>query len=108
MKKIMKKVLKLISVIGVFMFSMPKKVLSVVSQNFTYGDDVREVLYAPIRSPLHSFFKITRNFIVPFAFLIGIFIYFKKSKSSTKRKIITLIISLILVCLVCYGLSYFI
>ena len=53
-----------------------------------------------------TFLKVTRNFVIPIVFFIGVIIYFKKSKSNTKRKIIILIIALILLLLICLGINY--
>ena len=53
-------------------------------------------------------FNILNKIIIPLTFIIGSIIYLKKSKSSKKRKIITLIIALIIVIAICFGLNYII
>lgn len=110
MKKLINMIKKMFSAIGVFLFSTSTKVLAAIEP--AYGvRNLEPDLYGPPRtasSSIPAFWKITRNFVIPIAFLIGVIIYFKKSKSSTKRKIITIIIALALLILVCLGINYLI
>ena len=112
MKKVINIVKKMFISIGVFLFSVSTKVLAVIDP--LYGPpDIGDqgALYGPPRtasSSIPAFWRITRNFVIPIAFLIGVIVYFKKSKSSTKRKIITSIIALILLILICLGINYLI
>lgn len=102
MKKLKNMIKKMFSTIGVFLFSASTKVLAGV-------EALEPALYGPPRtanSSIPAFWKITRNFVIPIAFLIGVIIYFKKSKSSTKRKVITIIIALALLIAICFGINY--
>ena len=53
-------------------------------------------------------FKYVKFFIIPLVFIIGSIIYLNKSKSSKKRKIITILIALLLTIGICFGIDYFI
>lgn len=110
MKKVINIVKKMFISIGVFLFSVSTKVLAAIEP--AYGvRNLEPDLYGPPRttnSSIPAFWKIARSFVIPIAFLIGVIVYFKKSKSSTKRKIITSIIALILLFLICFGINYLI
>ena len=45
---------------------------------------------------------------LPIIFIIGTVVYLKKSSSNTLRKIITIVISLVVVILICLGTNYII
>lgn len=69
-------------------------------------------LYGPPPEPQSDFistiWRIAKIFIIPLALIIGFIVYFKKSKSTTKRKIITMIIVLLIVIAICFGVNYLI
>lgn len=70
-----------------------------------YGIPVPE----PVKNNfINSVWNICRMFIIPIVLLIGIIIYFKKSKSSKKRKIITVLITIGIVAILYFVINYII
>lgn len=51
------------------------------------------------------FWKLLRGFFIPVIFVIGMIIYFRKSKKSVKRKIVTAIIVVLLLVAICFGIN---
>lgn len=104
--KILNKIKKMCLTIGVFLFSISTRVLATMEPAYVVRNIESDILYGPPRTTtIPGIWKITRNFIVPIAFIIGVIIYFKKSKSSTKRKVITIIITLALLIIICFGIN---
>lgn len=94
--KVVEKIKKGLMGIGAFLLTIPTKV-------FAVGLDIDRtpILYGmPEPNPepesliLKNILNICRIAVIPLALIIGIAIYLKKSKSSKKRKIITVIISI--------------
>jgi hypothetical protein len=87
--KVVEKIKKGLIGIGLFLYTISTKVFAVIvtqeylSAETEYG--VRRVSKAEI------IWIIARNFIIPIVLLIGIIMYFKKSKSSIKKKILVTI-----------------
>ena len=114
MKRIIKKIRNIFLSFGVFLLLGTRKVFGISNifnqaENFL-ADNRRDniideqALYG-VRSPREIVRQIN-FFVIPLAFIIGIIIYIKKSKSSIKRKIITSIISAILAVAICFGIDY--
>lgn len=85
--KIIERIRKDLVGIGTILLTIPTKVFAigigtVPSVQPVYGVQEPE----PVRS-----WNICRMFIIPIALLIGIIIYFKKSKSTRKKKIVVTI-----------------
>jgi len=110
MEKLIKRLKKIFIMIGVFCFSIYTKVFAIdVAIQPMYGIPLEPDLYGvPRPNEIPMLWKIARALIIPIAFIIGVIIYFKKSSSSTLRKIITVVIALSIVVLACLGINYFI
>lgn len=109
MKNFILKVKKAIVTTGIAIISIPNKIFA--TMNDYSGQDLygpppitREFLYGPPspKSAPKSIWTIFRWSIIPIALLIGIIAYFKKSKSSLKKKIIVTIgvVATALLCLI--------
>ena len=96
MKKIQTK--KIVSAIISGIIAMKNKVFAISPSNFIGERNNRTIsLYGvepPVSIKAWNFFKM---FVIPIALIVGIVIYLTKSKSSTKRKIITLAIILLII-----------
>lgn len=80
-----------------------KKLVNGIPQQEMYG-----VPQPSILNDIPIFWRIVRSLVIPIAFIVGVFIYLKKSSSSTSRKIITTLIALAIIVLACLGIDYFI
>lgn len=107
MKKIMNKVKKIFFVIGTFFITIYSKSIAAISPDPIYGVQPAEPLVID-KIVMRVILEVARNIIIPVVFIIGTVVYFKKSASSTLRKIITIIISLAVVILICLGINYMI
>lgn len=109
MKKIINRLKKIFIMIGTFCLSIYTKVFAIDAIQPMYGISLEPDLYGvPRPNEIPMLWKIARGLIIPIAFIIGVIIYFKKSSSSTLRKIITVLIALSIVVLACLGINYFI
>lgn len=109
MKKIINGLKKTFIIIGTFCFSIYTKVFAIDRIQPAYGIPLEPDLYGvPRPNEIPMLWKIARGLVIPIAFIIGVIIYFKKSSSSTLRKIITVLIALSIVVLACLGIKYFI
>lgn len=114
MKKIALKLKEIIVSITLLIVSLPSKIFA---SNMYSGQDLYgppTPLYGPPRLEPKSVFimRIASLVLMPVAFLTGLIIYLKKSKSSKKKKVLTslgiIVIALILmfICIrICNGLS---
>lgn len=89
-----KKIKKVLMIIGMFLITMPIKAVSALNLN-NLGE--REVdLYGIVdpgpRLLQGIILNMIKNLILPIVLIIGSVVYIKKSKSSKKRKIITIVI----------------
>lgn len=103
--KIIEKVKKIFSSIGIVCITLTSRVFAIDM------DSMIQPMYGitepdPVPTISNSIWNICRFFVIPVALLIGIIIYFKKSKSSDKRKIITILITLAIVALLYLGINY--
>ena len=109
--KIIKKIKKVIVSATMAIMLLHKKIFvtAIDPSSFTalYGPPNEQILYG-VRSPISSIWNIAKIFIIPLALIIGFIIYFKKSKHSTKRKMITMIIVLLIVVAICWEINYLI
>ena len=85
--KVVERIKKGLMGIGAFLLTIPTKVFAVDDMDIIYS-----VYGIPDPEPvknnfINSVWNVCRIFIIPIALLIGIIIYFKKSKSSKKKKI---------------------
>ena len=109
MKKIIKRLKKTFIMMWTFSFSIYTKVFDIDRIQPAYGIPLEPELYGvPRPNEIPMLWNIARGLIIPIAFIIGVIIYFKKSSSSTLRKIITVLIALSIVVLACLGINYFI
>ena len=103
---------RLINVIKKIVISFSVWCVSLYTKAFALGTIVdTQILYGvpPRKQKIlmwQNICKILSVIVIPIAFIIGGIVYFKKSKSSTKRKVITLLVALIIVCLVCFIANY--
>jgi len=91
MKKIISKIYKVMVSIAIAIISFPSKIFAALDPSAIqdlYGPPP-VALYGVARpSTVTIIWRIARTFVIPIALLIGIIVYFKKSKSSTKKKIL--------------------
>lgn len=106
--KIVERIKKGLIGMGAFLLTIPTKV-------FAVGIDIDRtpILYGmPEPNPepesliLKNILNICRIAVIPLAFIIGIVIYLKKSKSSKKRKITTVAISICVAIVLYFIISY--
>ena len=93
--------------IGTFLLTIPTKVFAIDHMDITpmYGIPDPE----PVKNNfINSVWNVCRMFIIPIALLIGIILYLKKSKSSKKRKIITVLITIGIVAILYFVINYII
>lgn len=108
MKKIINRLKKIFIMIGAFCFSIYTKVFAIDRIQPAYGIPLEPDYGVPRPYEIPMLWKIARGLIIPIAFVIGVIIYFKKSSSSTLRKVITVLIALSIVVLACLGINYII
>lgn len=107
--KIVERIKKGLIGLGAFLLLLPSKVFAISDSMMRispmYGIQEPE----PVRNNLiNSIWNICRMFIIPIALLIGIIIYLKKGKSSKKRKIITVLITIGIVAILYLVINYII
>lgn len=97
--KILNKIKKIIIGIGLFLYTLPSKMLA-----YSYGmiDKLQPDYGVPHESPIYesTMWKVFQFILLPIILLIGLVIYIKKSKSSKKRKIAVVIIAVIALILI--------
>ncbi len=113
--KLLSKVKKGLIGIGLFLLTFPKKIFATSVQNIIEGG--KQYLYGPPTealygvydpSPTSIIWTIAKIFVIPVALVIGLIIYFKKSKSPTKKKVLIAILSIaIIVAVYIVGNIYF-
>lgn len=91
--KIVSKLKKVIVGIGVGIITFENKVFALSPNMIIEPEMIKaETAYGiPRPSPIRMILKVTKTFIIPLAVIIGLIIYFKKSKSSKKKKILVTI-----------------
>ena len=105
--KLVERIKKGLIGLGTFLLTIPTKVLAVDYMAIApmYGISDPE----PVKNNfINSVWNVCRIFIIPIALLIGIIIYLKKSKSSKKRKIITVLITIGIVAILYFVINYII
>ena len=117
MKKVVKFLKRVLVFIGTLIFSMHNKVRA-MSNNFfenakefgpgVYDYPVTDLYGVPTTQTIPAFWILLKGLILPIIFIIGTVVYLKKSSSNTLRKIITIVISLVVVILICLGTNYII
>lgn len=94
----MKILLKLKSVMvgaGIGILTFANKVFATSLMNMNELDVV--VLYGVAKpNPVKVIFKIAKVFVIPVALIVGLLIYFKKSKSSKKKKMLVTLGSIVI------------
>ena len=83
--KIVERIKKGLTGIGTFLLTIPAKVFAI-----GISDELQPVpMYGvPSSRVVDIIWTIAKFFIIPIALLIGLIIYFKKSTSSTKKKVL--------------------
>lgn len=121
----MKKIKKVLISISLFFIGITTKVLAEADSEIStmYGVPKDQVLYGPPRndyidpdripgvdpenaSVVLNTWNIVAKFFIPFILLIGLIVYFKKSKSSLKKKIIVSIVLILVTLIACLGITY--
>ena len=112
MKKIISKIKKMTLSIGLAVISIPNKIFAVMSdfrdEQDLYGPPPTRIttplLYGPPEpeNTTRNIWEILKWTVIPLAFLIGIIVYFKKSKSSLKKKIIVTICVITIIVILYY------
>ena len=110
MRKIIKLLKKICLGIAGFFSIIYTKVLAVEMQmvEILYGPPVQDLYGVPRTNTTPLFWRFARSLFIPLAFIIGIIIYLKNSSAPKYKKFITVLISLIIVILVCFGINYII
>ena len=91
MKKFISKTKRVIGSIVLAIISFPNKILAVINP-IDIESEPGPKFGIPIQiTVMATVWKIARNFIIPIALLIGLIVYFKKSKSSKKKKVLVTI-----------------
>ena len=105
MKKNVSKIHKIIISIMVAIVTIPSKILAA-------SLPIAQALYAPappVESPKVSMISrawiILKIFLIPMALLIGLIVYWKKSKSSKKKKILISIVSIIITAILLFAIE---
>lgn len=102
MKKFVSKIKKVVVAIVLAIISFPNK----ISTGINYVPQANETSYGVYRpSTVTIIWKIARTFIIPIALLIGLIIYFKRSKSSKKKKILVTIVLITIVAILYFVLN---
>ena len=104
MKNVLKKFKKVIIGIIVGVITLPNKIFATDAEDvFQYAS-----LYGVPKASdkLIYIYNIIRVIIMPVAILIGLIIYFKKSKSTKKKKIIITICAIAIAVIVFYVLGF--
>ena len=86
--KILSKLKSVIVGVGIGILTFANKVFA-ISPDMIIDPGMIETAYGiPRPSPIRKIIKIAKAFIIPIAVIIGLLIYFKKSKSSKKKKLL--------------------
>lgn len=85
--KILSKLKSVIVGAGIGILTFANKVFAISPMNMIELDTV--TLYGVAKpNPVKVIFKIARVFVIPVALIVGLLIYFKKSKSSKNKKLL--------------------
>lgn len=85
--KILSKLKSVIVGAGIGILTFANKVFAISPMNMIELDTV--TLYGVAKpNPVKVIFKISKVFVIPIALIVGLLIYFKKSKSSKKKKLL--------------------
>ena len=106
--KILEKIKKLAVGLGTFLLTLPTKVMAVQDSIFVNVPKLQgnpAVYGVPRTRPILMIWRVARTFVIPIALLIGLIVYFKKSKSSKKKKIFVSIGVIILTVLVVFTIN---
>ena len=99
--KILEKIKKKIIGIGTFLITIPVKVFAVELMDIQpeYGVQQPVPKLEPASTIGNNIWNVCKTLVIPLILLIGIIIYFKRSKSTVKKKIFItiLIISIVLI-----------
>lgn len=86
--KILSKVKSVIVGVGIGILTFANKVFA-ISPYMIIDPGMIETAYGiPRPSPIRMIIRIAKTFIIPIAVIVGLLIYFKKSKSSKKKKLL--------------------
>ena len=95
--KLIEKLKKAIIGIGTFLITIPTRLFAEIStfeQTLNHEEEKIEQIY--------EMWFFLKNIIIPFSILIGIIVYWKKSKKSKKNKIIMSLIIILLAIFITY------
>ena len=100
--KIIDRIKKGLIGIGTFLLTIPTKVFALydseIAELYGVAQPIAQPEYGiPKTGPIIIIWKLARIFIIPIALFIGLIIYLKKSKSSYKTKIITVLVTICIV-----------
>lgn len=86
--KILSKLKSVIVGVGIGILTFANKVFA-ISPDMIIDPGMIETAYGiPRPSPIRMIIRIAKTFIIPIAVIVGLLIYFKKSKSSKKKKLL--------------------
>lgn len=88
--KILSKLKSVIVGVGIGILTFANKVFA-ISPDMIIDPGMIETAYGiprPSPSPIRMIIRIAKTFIIPIAVIVGLLIYFKKSKSSKKKKLL--------------------
>lgn len=94
--KVLQKIKKIIVATGIAIITLSKKIFAISPNDILGMQDLYGpppvALYGVARpSTITIIWRIARTFVIPIALLIGLIVYFKKSKSSKTKKILVTI-----------------
>lgn len=97
MKKIGNIVKKALIAIGAFFITLPTKVFGIDTTNIEFRPETMYGVQDPIS---YKIWDISKIIVIPLALIIGLIIYFKKSKKPLKNKILISLMAIISVIVV--------
>lgn len=93
--KLIKKIKNWLTMVGIFLLTLSTKVFALDPREIAIDVSLYAVPKPREEILREKIWMITHKFVIPIILVIGLIIYFRKSKSSTKKKIIVSILVII-------------
>ena len=101
MKKFISKIKKVVVMAMGVIIALPGKIFAaMVPENFINKYQTLYGVRNPVSLIIEVIWNIARITIIPIAVLIGLIVYFKKNKSSTKKKVLVTILTIGIVAII--------
>lgn len=94
--KLLNKLKKFFIGIGTFLVTLPSKIYAISVDAIWDVTNRTTTLYGTPQPNLKGVLNIFRLIVIPFALIIGIIIYLKKSKSEKRKKIIIAVLMIVI------------